>query len=44
MAAQAEGAKHFIFTNTATNTNSDGERVMSKNNSKYQIFSTKVWF
>ena len=39
--AQAEGAKHFIFTNTATNTNSDGERVMSKNNSKYQIFSTK---
>ena len=34
--AQAEGAKHFIFTNTAT---VGGQ--MSKNNAKYQIFSAE---
>ena len=34
--AQAEGAKHFIFTNTAT----VGGK-MSKNNSIYQIFSAE---
>ena len=34
--AQAEGAKHFIFTNTAT-----VKGKMSKNNSIYQIFSAE---